>query len=294
MKKRITVLYLIVLNILIVSSCSNDDDNDSQSSDMIPLTLELENLGELTNGANYEGWIIVDNVPVSTGKFTDNALNQTFMVNKANLEKATEFLVSIEPRDDSDAGPSTTKILGGMFDNDAALLTTNKVASDFSNISGKFVIATPTDNNGSNEEFGVWFMDPTGFAGLAPSLNLPVLSEGWKYEGWVVLNDKSVSTGTFTMIDASDDAALYSDTAVAPPNYPGEDFLSSAPRGLIFPADGEVVKKQVFITIEPNPDYDQATPFSLMLLNVNAGPSVSPVLNTMEPVNKIPSGKALR
>ena len=100
-------------------------------------------------------------------------------------------------------------------------------------------------------ELGVWFLDPK--AG-APSLDLPVLPDGWVYEGWVVGEDGPVTTGRFLDPSAADQDG--GGAAAGPdgtPPYPGQDFVNP-PRDL---RGGKVV-----ISVEPEPD-DSPMPFSL-------------------------------
>ncbi|MDY8135811.1 anti-sigma factor [Aquimarina sp. 2201CG5-10] len=286
MTKKMMAIFTIALGFLGVS-CSSDD-----GPPVANLTLEIVGLETLTNGATYEGWLIVDGNPVSTGKFNIAANSITFPVVASNLESATEFILSIEPPNDSDPLPSKTKLLSGLFSGNVAQVNANTVIGDFSGISGKFIMATPTDITADNDEFGIWFEDPSGVQ-VVPGLNLPALADGWKYEGWVVFNNIPVTTGTFTDVDNFDDASPFSGNGTAP-NYPGEDFLNSAPQGLTFPQDGDVRGKTVVISIEPSPDYDQATPFFVKPLSGTAGQNTAPAINTLTATNNAPFGRVLR
>lgn len=89
--------------------------------------------------------------------------------------------------------------------------------------------------------------------------NLPTLNDGFQYEGWAVIDGTPVSTGTFTRVDAADEADEFSGDTPGPA-YPGEDFLVNAPDGLTFPTD--LSEANVVISIEPDPD-DSALPFFL-------------------------------
>ncbi|WP_378174752.1 anti-sigma factor [Aquimarina sp. SS2-1] len=286
MTKKMLAIATIALGLLGVS-CSSDD-----GPPVANLTLELVGLEVLTNGATYEGWLIVNGEPISTGKFNSAANSLTFPVIASNLEDATEFILSVEPPNDADPSPSKTKLLSGTFSGNVAQVNVNTVVGDFSGVSGKFVMATPTDNVADNDEFGIWFEDPSGVQTVA-GLNLPALADGWKYEGWVVFNNIPVTTGTFSDVDSFDDASPYSGNGPSP-NYPGEDFLNSAPQGLTFPEDGDVRGKTVMISIEPFPDYNQATPFFVKPLSGIAGQNVAPAVNNMTATNNAPFGRVLR
>lgn len=261
----------LALAALTFTSCS--DDNDTPATANLDLNISgLENLG---NDYNYEGWIIVNGSPVSTGTFSvddSGALSQTsFQVNVSQLAAATRFVLSIEPNPDPDASPAATKILAGDFvSNTASINSDNMVVASNSTVgtlgasTGKYILATPTDgSNNSNEESGVWFIDNSS-GSMQAGLSLPTLTPGWKYEGWVDFgNGNVVSTGTFTTASGADDNAAtspYKGTAGNGPAFPGEDYLMNAPTGLTFPTD--LKGKTVVISVEPDPDNSTA-PFTL-------------------------------
>jgi len=137
---------------LIATSCGSDDDNNG----IIPVSktnLKLNLTGLDALGANfvYEGWIIVNGAPVSTGTFTSVTFPQTFEVNSAQLASATKFVLTIEPTIDSDPTPSATKILAGDFSGNSAAVNSG-IVGDFSAAMGTYILATPTDgDNAANE-----------------------------------------------------------------------------------------------------------------------------------------------
>ena len=241
---------------LIFTSC-NDDDSDGPS--VSDLTLSIDGLEDLGSDFAYEGWIIVDGDPVSTGTFTvdanGNLSETTFEVSNSELEAATMFVLSIEPVPDSDPAPAPTKLLAGAFDGGSASLSTSTVGSDFESSTGTYIIAAPTGTGADNEEFsGIWFLDNSSGSAVA-GLDLPELEAGWKYEGWVVIDGTPVTTGTFLDVETADEAAPFSGTN-AGPSYPGEDFLVNAPSGLTFPTD--LRGTTAVISIEPDPDNSEA------------------------------------
>lgn len=257
------------LFMLAFTACSDDDTQATEQ-----LELNISGLEDLGSAFTYEGWIIVDGSPVTTGTFDvddSGALSKTsFEVDAADLETATTFVLTIEPRPDLDPAPSDVHILAGDFNGTSADLTVGHgaaLASDFTAAAGTYILATPTDGMENNERSGLWFLDP--MAGPGAGLDLPELPDGWKYEGWAVINGTPVSTGTFTSAATADDAAPYSGTLPGPP-FPGEDFLDNAPAGLNFPA--ELRGATAVISIEPSPDNSPA-PFLLK-------PLVSPIGGT--------------
>ncbi|MEL0644424.1 anti-sigma factor [Olleya sp. Ti.3.14] len=255
-------MYLAVLALGVLSvSCSSDDDATAQQPETSTLTLNLSDLEALGNDFVYEGWIIVDGSPVSTGTFSDVTFPKTFQVLSAQLASASTFVLSIEPALDLDPAPAATKILAGDFVDSSANVNSNLVA-DFSAAAGTFILATPTDADNTNEESGVWFLDNTTGTAVA-GLDLPALSDGWVYEGWAVINGTPISTGTFTdpaMADANAASSPYKGDLGNGPGYPGEDYLQNAPTGFTFPTD--LRGKTIVISVEPSPDNSTA-PFTL-------------------------------
>lgn len=231
MIKRSLIITTLVVGLLGFLSCSSDDN--SVTIPMSTLTINLNGLESLDNGFVYEGWIVVNNAPISTGRFNTATVNssQTFALVTSELEAATQFILSIEPATGDDPAPSATKILSGTFVANAATLSIESVVGNFADttnpFSGSFVTATPTDNTGGvdngNNDRGVWFIQNPTTAGL---INLPQLAAGWKYEGWAVFNSgmTPATTGQFTVASGVDSSSPYSGNEPAP-LFPGEDFL---------------------------------------------------------------------
>lgn len=231
------------------------------------LNLNFDGLDPLANGFHYEGWLIVNDAPVSTGKFNvdangfvvdlDGNAIETFDV-MADVSGASKVVVSIEPAGDVDDIPAATKILAGDLVDGAATLSVDALLGDFMSVSGKYILATPTDGDGTDEFSGVWFLDITD-SGPSAGLNLPELPAGWVYEGWAVIDGQPISTGRFTNLAAADDFSDFSGPLAGPP-FPGEDFLIRAPEGVSFPTD--LRGQTIVISIEPDAD-DSAAPFTL-------------------------------
>jgi len=270
---------------LIAVSCSDDDDSGNVVTES-NLTLDLNGLEDLGSGYLYEGWVIVNGAPVSTGTFSVNdagALSSTtFSVNTETLNAATAFVLSIEPDPDPDPAPAPTKLLRGEFGTGNTATVGLGPVGDFTNAAGKFFLRAPTDEdvpngapNNMNDQYGVWFGTP-GMPPL-PNLTLPTLTDGWKYEGWVVGDNGPLSTGTFTGFDVRDDNATdpdgFSDTVFPGPPLPGEDFFRNAPAGVTFPLD--IRNRMVVISVEPDPDNSPA-PFVLKPLLGTAGMDTAP------------------
>ena len=288
--KKLTLLFVAGLFLF---GCGDDEAVDTTGD----LTLSFENLPMSASNEVYEGWIIVDGAPVSTGTFTvdaNGALSQSsFEVENAMLESAAAFVLSIEPVPDNDAGPSAIKILGGGFSSQSAALTAAHEAalnSDQSFATGKMILATPTTETTNDELSGIWFLEITE-NGPMRGLGLSDLPSGWKYEGWAVIDGQPVSSGTFTITDIADESDQFSGPGDGPP-FPGEDFVANAPSGLTFPTD--LSGMTIVISIEPSPDNDPA-PFMYKPL-VYVVPSGALDHETYTMVNQVdstfPSGMA--
>ena len=266
------------------------------------LTLTLSGLGPLSGGFMYEGWAIVDGAPVSTGKFNLDAGGKFVDASGSEIvggkfvadgiAAATAIVISIEPKDDADPAPSKTKVLAGALTAGTAAMTLGADAAlgdTFETAAGSYILATPTNGAATDENSGVWFLKPeaTPIAGLT----LPTLPEGWKYEGWAVIEGTPVTTGTFTDPAKADEASPYSG-ATAGPGFPGEDFLVNAPSGVsAFPVD--LSGATIVVSVEPDPD-DSPLPFAIKPL-VGAVPAAAADHTAYDMDNKaagLPSGTA--
>lgn len=238
-----------------VSSCSNDNDDNIPLPTTSRLSLDINGLENLGDAFLYEGWVIIDNAPLSTGTFSVDDIGglsqDEFTLDAELLSSATKFVLSIEPVPDPSPSPADTKIFVGDFNGDKATLATATVAPSFDSTTGKFIIAAPTGTGAEDEKYsGIWFLDNSSGTSVA-GLELPELEAGWKYEGWVVVDGVPLTMGTFTSASGSDEATPFSG-ANPGPMYPGEDFLVNAPQALQFPVD---VRGQVAVaSIEPFPD----------------------------------------
>lgn len=283
--KNIKLLSLLIAASLFLASCSDDDEetNDNMPSTTSELNVDITGLEELGADFDYEGWVIVDGSPVSTGTFdvnTDGSLTQSsFDVDASTLSNATMFVLSIEPVPDSDPAPADTKILSGEISNNSANLTANGLIGDFAGTSGTFFMRTPTDETGTNnnnDQYGVWFGSP----GMPPTANndFPALPAGWAYEGWVVGEQGPITTGVITSFDAADAFSDFSGTSQSGPPVPGEDFFNNAPSGETFPLD--IRGRTIVISIEPVPDNSSA-PFLLKPIIGTAGQDLAPATHDL-------------
>lgn len=263
MKKHL--IALLIVPALIFTACNKDEDDDMNVSTSGELKMSLTNLAPSSADEQYEGWIIVNGSPVSTGTFTVDASGMpsatSFTVTASDLSAATDYVLSIEPIPDTDPAPSSIKILGGTFSGTSANVSVAHGAAlgnDFSSVAGKFILATPTTTTTDDELSGLWFLDLSSGSPMN-ALELPALPSGWKYEGWAVINGSPVTSGTFSMSNVVDDNDPFSGSDASGPPFPGEDYVANAPSGLTFPTDLSGVT--MVISIEPSPDNNPA-PFA--------------------------------
>lgn len=171
--------------------------------------------------------------------------------------------------------------------------------TDFTTVSGNYILGTPTDDSLSNEKSGIWFIKISDEGEVLPGLKLPSLSADWVYEGWVEHDGVMLSTGRFS--DTSNpDEYIYSEESTEDypgKNFPGEDFLNNAPEGLEFPLDLTDGSSTVFISVEPNIGGMDPTgdgPFSLRPLTATIPEGADDVTNYGMLLNlrTVPTGEA--
>ena len=281
---------LMAVAALAISACNEDpvdgkdagrDTGGNDGGNNATLTLSFTGLEDLGADYVYEGWLMVDGSPVTSGRFSVDDKGElstsSFSIPAAHAS-ATAFILTIEPATGDVPAPSDVHIVAGDISGGSANLTIDHGAAlgtDFSTAAGAFILAAPT-SAADDDQNGIWWLDPTG---PASTLTLPTLPAGWTYEGWVV--DVSgavpvpVSTGTFTSPTGadSDGAGSTAGTDGDPaPGFPGQDFVNPA-RDL---TDGHMA----VISIEPVPDYS-AAPFSVKPLGVMIGSDLVPTLQAM-------------
>lgn len=298
MKK--SALFLLSLSIMAASCTKEEDDTDTNTgSTTKTLSLNISNLEAIESNERYEGWVIVDGAPVSTGLFTvdqQGVLSETtFEIPSETLDAASAFVLSIEPFPDTDPAPSAIKILGGAFNSATAMVNVEHMAalgSSYNTASATYILATPTTTDMSDELSGVWFLDNSSGSPMQ-GLNLPTLPSTWVYEGWAVINGMPISTGRFTALDMQDDAANFSGMDATGPPYPGEDFVQNAPMGLNFPTD--LTNATIVISIEPEPD-NSPKPFAFKpLVSMPSSATSHTAINMTNQVStNFPSGTVSR
>ncbi len=253
--------FLSASGSFILATPTNGPDSDENSGIWFlepqnnTLALDFDGLEALHNGFHYEGWAIIDGAPVSTGKFNvdsegnlvdleGNVIENGEFVTDSDLGSATDIVLTIEPEGDIDAIPAASKYLGGSLNNGSADLSTQHPAtlnSDYTDAEGSYILATPTNGADSDENSGIWFLDPTQNALVLEVEGLEPLANGFHYEGWAIVDGAPLSTGKFNIAD--DGEIIDLDGAALPNGYfLVESDISSA--------------SDIVITIEPDGDTD--------------------------------------
>lgn len=251
-------------------------------------------------GAFYELWVVKGARKESAGSFNvaeggqlvDGFGHRARFFSRTAPSTADALVVTIEPRPDPDPGPSGIAILVGSPGVNVATL---RFPANLGAMAGSFILATPTDAVSTNENAGVWFLDPAG--GPGPSLALPDLPGGWVFEGWGVTQGTPLTTGRFTEASGADSAAPFSGPNPGPP-FPGEDFLQNLPAAITSPVDLADGSSDIVVTIEPDLSGVDPTghgPFSIKPL-LAAVPQDAPEHSTLgleRDLSTVPRGRAI-
>ena len=276
MMKKITTLAIIAIGFLFVS-CSKSDELTEKT-----ITQSFQNLPELGDNYVYEGWLIVGNEKISTGRFssTEGAKHSSDLLDISMVNAATTYVLTIEPATETGAdltSPSGWIFSKGNFTNNTASPSTNDAlfsgSTNLETATGNFFLKAPSVGTTGSDANGIWFIDalPPTKGGFT---SLPTLANGWIYEGWVVVPNSNggmtpVSTGRFSNPDMADESffgATSNNEFKGPkgvPPFPGEDYIinpNNRYAGVTFPID--LQNATVVISIEPTMN-DAATPFGL-------------------------------
>lgn len=247
----------------------------------------------------YEAWgIDPAGTIVQAGRFrlpSEGSVNLTW---RGDVDPQ-HLMITVEPPGDMDSRPSPHKLLGGRFDGTSAVLGVTRyvtVGIPLEPRPGTHVLATPTDDadNGypSGEDGGLWLYNASGDT-LDGSyyLDFTPLTEGWRYEGWIVRNYGApdalwISYGKFRpdgfrQTNQRDDTGLgffsgrldHEFALALQVRVPGDDWLDNpldypVPGGLTLPLDlngdanrGVTSEWTHVITIEPwGPNRDPEVP----------------------------------
>jgi hypothetical protein len=208
-----------------------------------------------------------------------------------DISMANAIAITIEPEGDMDDLPSGIILVSGELANHAAKLS---FPANFDNISGKYILATPSNGPETDENSGIWFLE---LPEPSPGLSLPMLPSGWVYEGWVVHEGIPITSGRFTDAAGFDMFDGFSASKTYPP-FPGEDYLVSPPMGVSFPIDLDDGMSKAVISVEPDlmgVDPTGETPFSIKPLigDIPEGAQDHVNYDMIASTASLPSGLAL-
>jgi hypothetical protein len=285
------------------------------------VTLTQTGLGPIGDG-HFELWHrSASSENLSIGKFRVNesggleALDGTPITTftaPGDLLLSERLFVTVEPEGDADASPSrSTMLTGALRDTTEFGDSTAVMRPDFAvtngpyepelSYMGEFILNTFTTTDTSDFDNGIWFFKthPDEQFSDSTTLVLPVLRDGWTYEGWVerISTGDVYSTGRFLsaggvsdddragMTAGTDGIDLNQDGRADGPLYPGQDFVQAfgeIPAAL----DLDGGDFRAFISIEPGPDVD-SLPFILPVLEDELVDSVGAYVT--QPLSRSPA-----
>lgn len=293
MKKLLLCCSIIIFTLY---GCKDDDLSTSNSPDEgSQVTINIENLPSISETAKYQAWFYGENAAVGKiGVLTPDAngkVDAVFDVKLSEMKRAKYILVTVEPNlhDSLILRPGPLRLIAGTIGvNSAALTAQHDLAKklNFTEAAGKYTLYTPTSAATNDEKSGVWFVELLNNTASA-GLNLPPVPAGCAYQGWVITNGQTISTGKFTVLDDSDLDDTYSDELAAP-KFPGEDFIKEPPAGFTFPLD--LSGASLFITLESSADVSDLPAGVKVLQATIPADAAASTTYQMQPVNNtIPS-----
>lgn len=202
--------------------------------------VELVDAAPLGDDAAYVVSAVVDGEPVELGRIAadddaggddaDDRLTRTLPVpEQLDVDRVEAVHVAVGAAD----GDHPVLLAGDVDGGEAALAVDHPRAlgEAASGASGTVLLGTPTAPQ-APETAGLWFLETSP---SRPSLQLPALPAGWRWQGWAHVDDEFFSAGRF---DAADQpAAGPHNGPEAGPDLPGGDFVADPPPGVDFPLE---------------------------------------------------------
>lgn len=249
------IFIFLAVSMISFWGCEYFEKSDTINS--ASFELNITGLPQIADTLTYVVWFDNDDrPPVFIKQLTPNSQGDVYFKEEqklAFLDSAQTILVTVERKSQLTATNFTASsriVLSGRFSKGICELTLAENFKDFASTTAKYTVYTPTDGNLASNPFGgIWFVDSVDANKVAAGLNIPVLSGGWIYEGWIEVGGKKLSTGRFRNPKAADLFNGYSATVASIP-FPGEDFISNAPASFTFPLDLRGAK--AFVTLEIN------------------------------------------
>jgi len=258
------VPLLISVAVLLSVGCGGDDDTPTgpilHNNKLVP---DFYNMDSLPSGWLYQVWARKDgiwnagqafNLDASGKKMVDaqgQQISDTIVFALLDLTTCDSLRVTLQQNVATDSSTAGLTFLEGVIQGRVPEMSSPLKDTTVGNFVF-FIYTTPTNDIDTDEMSGVWFtnLDHTT-PGLEP---LPVLPDGWIYEGWVYHDGYYLSTGRFSENIGSDNSCTYYNCgSTGAPDFPGEDFLTNAPEGLEFPFD-LAFGDTVMVSLEPEND----------------------------------------
>lgn len=247
----------IIITISMISFWGCEYFENSTTINSASFELNITGLPQISDTLAYVVWFDNDDrPPVFIKQLSPNAQGDIYFKEEQKLvflDSAQTILVTVERK--SQIGTpnftaSTRIVLSGRLSKGICELTLAENFIGFGQTSARYTLYTPTDGNLASNPFGgIWFVDSVDANKTTAGLNIPVLTAGWIYEGWIEIAGNKLSTGRFRNPRAADLFNGYSATSASVP-FPGEDFISNAPSGFNFPLDLRGAK--TYVTLEIN------------------------------------------
>ena len=243
------------------------------------VSLVLDRL-PLSSDNYYEIWIQpngindTDKISVGTFRVTEDGLysldgepiiNNEFLIQEDLGDVDGMMYVTVHTNDTVETDSDSPVIMEGQLQQGIGAI--EFFQSDLENVSGEFILATPSDGPNTNETSGVWFVTVTD-TGEVAGLTIPMAPEGWIYEAWVKSGTQLLSIGQFRSNDETDTFSVYTPEAIVPA-FPGEDFLINPPLDVEFPLELAQTDTEVLITLEPEFKSVGDPTFGITLLNAS-------------------------
>jgi anti-sigma-K factor RskA len=256
-------LRSVALGVIVVVGACGSDAAAPAPADATMLNLTLVGLRALdaTSEGTYEAWLTDGSggfQPI--GRFAGVSAVSLALPRPAHGAK--EVWITVEPPGDTDAGPSSQRLLRGELHGRVADLSVVGAVTQgtltLREHPGQFTMFSPSDNalDGypSYEESGIWLfnMQPRQTEQGDMWVRLTQLASGWTYEGWMVRdigqpNAIWLSYGKF-LPDYTGAVNTRDDTGWGPysgvvdfrtdgeEEFPGDDWISN-PMGYPFPKE---------------------------------------------------------
>jgi len=266
------LFLILVVSLISFWGCEYFENSTTLNSSS--LELNITGLPQLADTLTYVAWFDNDDKPpVFIKQLTPNDQGNVFFKEEQKLsflDSAQSFLVTVERKSQLTTPNFTASsriVLSGRFTNGICNLALGENFKDFSQSSAKYTLYTPTDGDSLSNPFGgIWFVDSVDANRTTAGLNLPILTAGWIYEGWIDIGGNKLSTGRFRNPKAADLFNGYSATVASVP-FPGEDFINNAPSGFTFPLNLRGAKS--YITLQINDGSTRGNTPGIILFEAN-------------------------